>query len=102
MDTKLEKIVIRVKELSDLLYEYGETGWANFLNHCNEHILAGDDYGLKELNTLFSDMESFNKLMITKKKGSPLKKEEIIEINEKLSNLNSEIFSRLIDLQIES
>jgi hypothetical protein len=101
MEPKIQKLTNRVKELSELLSEYGEFGWAGFLKNCNEYIVSGDEYGLQELNEVIHKMGSFNDIIITQKKGTPLEPMEIIEVNEKLTSLNSEIFSRLIDLQIK-
>jgi hypothetical protein len=101
MDTKINKLAERVRLLSDLLSEHGEDGWAGFLETCHEQIISGEPYGLEELNTVFGSMGSFNDMVLTHRNGLKLSQEEINEANDKLSTLNSEIFSRLIDLQIK-
>ena len=92
MDTTVTKLHSVLEDAIQLLEKHNVRNWAEWLKKDIARIQRSDIYGVEHLLSLFGGMGSFNDVYICEENGYSINDDEILIVNERLSELRSEIY----------
>jgi hypothetical protein len=101
MDSDTSKLLNLLVELEELFRASGVDHWADWLKKDIDLISRGDFAGVSHLLSAYGGMGSMTDVYITPEAGYSITDEEVSQLNYRLSNLMSEIFSFATKMQRE-
>lgn len=93
MESDTSKLINLLVELEELFRSNGVNHWADWLKKDIDLISSGDFEGVSHLLSAYGGMGSITDVYITPEAGYLITDAEVAQLNDRLSNLMSEIFS---------
>jgi hypothetical protein len=92
MANKTEKLISLLEDAIALLRFHGVNHWADWLSHDVEYLRDGDLYGIEHLLSAYGGMGSFTDVFICPENGHNIQKSDVERVNQRLNNLQHEIY----------